>query len=62
MFCSRLQLEERLAQEARERTEKRYDDKRLSTEELRKHNDIRKSPNVEDRRRDQVHFVLGGDK
>ncbi|XP_026317837.1 stromal interaction molecule homolog isoform X2 [Hyposmocoma kahamanoa] len=58
---ARLQLEERLAQEARERTEKRYDDKRLSTEELRKHNDIRKSPNVEDRRRDQVHFVLGGD-
>lgn len=62
----RLQLEERLAQEARERklTEDKKDDKKLSTEELRVkvYNDVRKSP-VDDRRRaEQVHFVLGGDK
>ncbi|XP_073954650.1 stromal interaction molecule homolog isoform X3 [Choristoneura fumiferana] len=64
---ARLQLEERLAQEARER---RMDDKR-STDDLRikpslsdelrvrsSLNDLRKSP---DARRDPVHFVLGGD-
>ncbi|KAI8440889.1 hypothetical protein MSG28_009189 [Choristoneura fumiferana] len=64
---SRFTLEERLAQEARER---RMDDKR-STDDLRikpslsdelrvrsSLNDLRKSP---DARRDPVHFVLGGD-
>ncbi|XP_053616229.1 stromal interaction molecule homolog isoform X3 [Plodia interpunctella] len=57
----RMQLEERLAQEARERS-LRPDEKKLSTEELRvsRFNELRKSP-VDDRRRDQVHFVLGGD-
>ncbi|XP_059061129.1 stromal interaction molecule homolog isoform X4 [Achroia grisella] len=62
---ARLQLEERLAQEARERRlEERRDDKKMSTEELRvksSFNDVRKSP-VDDRRKDQVQFVLGGDK
>ncbi|XP_028030047.1 stromal interaction molecule homolog isoform X1 [Bombyx mandarina] len=62
---ARLQLEERLAQEARERRqdERRLEDKKLSSEELRmrnSHNDVRKSP-VDDRRKDQVQFVLGGD-
>ncbi|XP_052749873.1 stromal interaction molecule homolog isoform X2 [Galleria mellonella] len=61
---ARLQLEERLAQEARERRlDEKRDDKKVSTEELRMKstiNDVRKSP-VDDRRRDQVHFVLGGD-
>ncbi|XP_059061128.1 stromal interaction molecule homolog isoform X3 [Achroia grisella] len=61
---ARLQLEERLAQEARERRlEERRDDKKMSTEELRvksSFNDVRKSP-VDDRRKDQVQFVLGGD-
>ncbi|KAM3966049.1 LOW QUALITY PROTEIN: stromal interaction molecule [Aphomia sociella] len=61
---ARLQLEERLAQEARERRlEERRDDKKLSTEELRvksSFNDVRRSP-IDDRRRDQVQFVLGGD-
>ena len=65
-FLLRLQLEERLAQEARERRQddRRLEDKKLSSEELRmksSHNDVRKSP-VDDRRKDQVQFVLGGDK
>ena len=55
----RLQLEERLAQEARE---KRVDDKKGFEERSRgSFNDIRKSP-TEDRRRDPVQFILGGDK
>ncbi|KAJ0172614.1 hypothetical protein K1T71_011753 [Dendrolimus kikuchii] len=61
---ARLQLEERLAQEARERRqeERRLDDRKPSTEELRMKstNDIRKSP-VDDRRKDQVQFIVGGD-
>ncbi|XP_060806363.1 stromal interaction molecule homolog isoform X2 [Amyelois transitella] len=58
---ARMQLEERLAQEARERS-LRPDDKKLSSEEMRLNrlNEVRKSP-VDDRRRDQVSFVLGGD-
>lgn len=41
----------------------RFEDKKPSSEELRKSmiNDVRKSP-VGDFRRDQVQFVLGGDK
>ncbi|XP_072945540.1 stromal interaction molecule homolog isoform X2 [Epargyreus clarus] len=55
---ARLQLEERLAQEARER---RYDERRERrlADTRGSHNDVRKSP--EDRRKDPVHFVLGGD-
>ncbi|XP_063366152.1 stromal interaction molecule homolog isoform X1 [Cydia amplana] len=56
---ARLQLEERLAQEARER---RIDDRR---EELRVKSslgDLRRSPADERRRADPVHFTLGGDK
>ncbi|XP_026736183.1 stromal interaction molecule homolog isoform X3 [Trichoplusia ni] len=66
---ARLQLEERLAQEARERRqderiERRAEDKRAALEEYRaraSYNDLRKSPN-EDRARDQVQFILGGDR
>ncbi|CAH2979327.1 unnamed protein product [Chilo suppressalis] len=55
---ARLQLEERLAQEARER---RQDEKKLEDYKIKtSFNDVRKSP-VDDRRREQVHFVLGGD-
>lgn len=69
VFIIRLQLEERLAQEARERRqderiERRAEDKRAALEEYRaraSYNDLRKSPN-EDRARDQVQFILGGDK
>jgi hypothetical protein len=63
----RLQLEERLAQEARERRieDRKLDDvKKLTLDDFKLKNsysDVRKSP-VDDRRRDQVHFVLGGDK
>ncbi|XP_075982376.1 stromal interaction molecule isoform X2 [Anticarsia gemmatalis] len=71
---ARLQLEERLAQEARERRqdeklerldrlERRAEEKRAALDELRvraSYNDLRKSPAVEPNR-DQVHFVLGGD-
>ncbi|XP_045453679.1 stromal interaction molecule homolog [Melitaea cinxia] len=53
---ARLQLEERLAQEARE---KRQDERRLEDKRSGTYNDVRKSP--EDRRRDPVHFILGGD-
>ncbi|XP_050355503.1 stromal interaction molecule homolog isoform X2 [Nymphalis io] len=56
---ARLQLEERLAQEARE---KRQDERRAIDERTRSsYNDVRKSP-TEERRRDPVHFILGGDK
>ncbi|CAH0719037.1 unnamed protein product, partial [Brenthis ino] len=55
---ARLQLEERLAQEARE---KRLDDKKgLDDRSRSSFNDVRKSP-TDDRRRDPVHFILGGD-
>ncbi|XP_023948270.2 stromal interaction molecule homolog isoform X2 [Bicyclus anynana] len=63
---ARFQLEERLAQEARdnrtdERSGGRVNDKRGSDERIRgSYNDVRKSP-TEDRRRDPVHFILGGD-
>lgn len=65
-FFFRLQLEERLAQEARERRQedRRLEDKKPSSEELRSkvsYNDVRKTP-VDDRRKDQVQFILGGDK
>ncbi|CAH2087892.1 unnamed protein product [Euphydryas editha] len=53
---ARLQLEERLAQEARE---KRQDERRVEDKRSGTYNDVRKSP--EDRRRDPVHFILGGD-
>ncbi|CAH2055734.1 unnamed protein product, partial [Iphiclides podalirius] len=55
---ARLQLEERLAQEARER---RDEDRRSLHERPRgSHGDVRKSP-AEDKRREPVQFVLGGD-
>ncbi|XP_038218821.1 stromal interaction molecule homolog [Zerene cesonia] len=59
---ARLQLEERLAQEARERRmDERREDRRIAEEYKRgSHNDVRKSP-TEDRRREPVHFILGGD-
>nr|XP_034836665.1 stromal interaction molecule homolog isoform X2 [Maniola hyperantus] len=60
---ARLQLEERLAQETREKgpEERRLNDKRIADERLRgSYNDVRKSP-IDDRRRDPVHFILGGD-
>ncbi|CAH4001973.1 stromal interaction molecule homolog isoform X1 [Pieris brassicae] len=57
---ARLQLEERLAQEAREgRIEERREDRRLADEKRNSYNDVRKSP--DERRRDPVQFVLGGD-
>ncbi|CAF4761593.1 unnamed protein product [Pieris macdunnoughi] len=57
---ARLQLEERLAQEAREgRMEERREDRRLADEKRSSYNDVRKSP--DERRRDPVQFVLGGD-
>ncbi|XP_047539001.1 stromal interaction molecule homolog isoform X3 [Vanessa atalanta] len=61
---ARLQLEERLAQEAREKRqdERRAEDRRAIDERTRSsYNDVRKSP-TDERRRDPVHFVLGGDK
>nr|XP_026490325.1 stromal interaction molecule homolog isoform X1 [Vanessa tameamea] len=61
---ARLQLEERLAQEAREKRqdERRTEDRRAIDERTRSsYNDVRKSP-TDERRRDPVHFVLGGDK
>ncbi|CAB3251695.1 unnamed protein product [Arctia plantaginis] len=68
---ARLQLEQRLAQEARERWqddkqdrfERRAEEKRAALDERRiraSYNDLRKSPAVE-QNRDQVQFVLGGD-
>ncbi|CAG9571948.1 unnamed protein product [Danaus chrysippus] len=55
---ARLQLEERLAQEARE---KRMDERKEERARERSlYNDVRKSP-TDDRKRDQVHFILGGD-
>ncbi|XP_064074485.1 stromal interaction molecule homolog isoform X2 [Vanessa tameamea] len=60
---ARLQLEERLAQEAREKKqdERRAEDRRAIDERTRSsYNDVRKSP-TDERRRDPVHFVLGGD-
>ncbi|XP_048481503.1 stromal interaction molecule homolog isoform X3 [Plutella xylostella] len=68
LLNSRLQFEERLAQEARERRiDARIDEKRLVSEDMKRSvSDLRKSP-VEDRRgnsvrrEDPVHFVLGGD-
>ncbi|XP_063831933.1 stromal interaction molecule homolog [Ostrinia nubilalis] len=65
---ARLQLEERLAQEAREkriddRLERRLEEKKASIEELRSKCLYTESlKGSEDRRRDPVHFVLGGDK
>ncbi|XP_028169513.1 stromal interaction molecule homolog, partial [Ostrinia furnacalis] len=64
---ARLQLEERLAQEAREkriddRLERRLEEKKASIEELRSKCLYTESlKGSEDRRRDPVHFVLGGD-
>ncbi|XP_049878372.1 stromal interaction molecule homolog isoform X3 [Pectinophora gossypiella] len=61
---ARLQLEERLAAEARERrhnTSTAGDDKRADDIRLKAFNDVRRSPVVDERRRDNVHFVLGGD-
>ncbi|CAG4976287.1 unnamed protein product [Colias eurytheme] len=63
---ARLQLEERLAQEARERRmderrEDRKEDRRIAEECKRgSYSDVRKSP-TEDRRKEPVHFILGGD-
>ncbi|XP_050551782.1 stromal interaction molecule homolog isoform X3 [Spodoptera frugiperda] len=65
---ARLQLEERLAQEARERRqderiERRAEEKRAALEDFRartSYNDLRKTP--DDRNKDQVQFILGGDK
>ncbi|XP_013171662.1 PREDICTED: stromal interaction molecule homolog [Papilio xuthus] len=58
---ARLQLEERLAQEARERRpeEKREEDRRFERSRG-SHGDVRKSP-PEDKRKDPVQFILGGD-
>ncbi|KAF9804313.1 hypothetical protein SFRURICE_011928, partial [Spodoptera frugiperda] len=64
---ARLQLEERLAQEARERRqderiERRAEEKRAALEDFRartSYNDLRKTP--DDRNKDQVQFILGGD-
>ncbi|KAL0879521.1 hypothetical protein ABMA27_003262, partial [Loxostege sticticalis] len=67
---ARLQLEERLAQEAREkriddRLERRLEEHKASIEELRAkclyNESLKTPPPIEDRRRDPVHFVLGGD-
>lgn len=65
-------MEERLAQEARERWqdekqdrfERRAEEKRAALDERRvraSYNDLRKSPAVE-QTREQVQFILGGDK
>ncbi|OWR53230.1 stromal interaction molecule 1 precursor, partial [Danaus plexippus plexippus] len=55
---ARLQLEERLAQEARE---KRMDERKEERARERSlYNDVRKSP-TDERKREQVHFILGGD-
>ncbi|XP_022823823.1 stromal interaction molecule homolog isoform X2 [Spodoptera litura] len=65
---ARLQLEERLAQEARERRqderiERRAEEKRAALEDFRartSYNDLRKTP-TDDRNKEQVQFILGGD-
>ncbi|XP_061717279.1 stromal interaction molecule homolog isoform X2 [Cydia pomonella] len=55
---ARLQLEERLAHEARER---RIDDRREELRVKSSLSDLRRSPADERRRADPVHFILGGD-
>ncbi|XP_045539448.1 stromal interaction molecule homolog isoform X4 [Papilio machaon] len=59
---ARLQLEERLAQEAREQRpeDKREEDRRYERSRG-SHGDVRKSP-PEDKRKEPVQFILGGEK